>query len=60
MVVETCSKRVQMFILEISWRLVCGQPCGARPYMKGNARFECRDTNMLSKLMEKCMHTVKG
>lgn len=39
------SKRARMFILEISWRLVCGQPCGARPYMKGNVGFECRSAN---------------
>ena len=43
--VDTCSKRAQMFILEISWKLVCGQPCGPMPYMKGNVGFECRSTN---------------
>lgn len=42
---EARSKRMQMFILETSWRLFCGQPCGARPYMKGNVGFECRGTN---------------
>lgn len=42
---ETCSKRTQMFILEISWRLFCGQPCGVRPYMKGNVGFGCRSSN---------------
>lgn len=43
--IETCSKKAQMFIFEISCRLVCGQPCGAMPYMKGNVGFECRSTN---------------
>lgn len=36
------SKRMQMFILKISQRLACGQPCGARPHMKGSVGFEGR------------------
>lgn len=40
--VESGSKRMPMFILKISQRLVCGQPCGARPHMKGNVGFEHR------------------
>lgn len=43
--VEMGSKRMQMFILEISWRLACGQPSGARPHMKGNVGFERRGTD---------------
>ena len=53
-----CSRRAQMFILEISLGLVCGQPCGAGPYMKENAGFECRGANNLFEYMEKCMHTA--
>lgn len=35
--VETSSKKKQMFILKISWRLVCGP----KSWMKGKVGFEC-------------------
>lgn len=52
---ETNSKKKQMFILKISWRLVCG----ARPHMKGSVGFECRSrsrsvTHLLSMTVKKC------
>lgn len=52
---ETNSKKKQMFILKISWRLVCG----ARPHMKGSVGFECSSrsrpvTHLLSMTAKKC------
>lgn len=57
---ETNSKKKQMFILKISWRLVCG----ARPHMKGGVGFECRSrsrpvTHLLSMSMQKCNERLK-
>lgn len=58
--VETSSKKKQMFILKISWRLVCG----ARPHMKGNVGFECRSRSkplrcLLSVSMKKRNESLK-
>lgn len=39
--VETSSKKKQMFILKISWRLVCGP----KSQMKGKFGFECRSNS---------------
>lgn len=39
--VETSFKKKQMFILKISWRLVCGP----KFWMKGKVRFECSSSS---------------
>lgn len=43
MAVDMCLRKVQMFIFEISLRLLCGHPCGAGPYMKEDAGLKCSD-----------------
>lgn len=58
--VDTCLKRVQMFILETLLRLVCGQPCGAGLYMKAKARFKSSGANNFSETKEKGAHIVKA
>lgn len=42
--VETSSKKKQMFILKISWRLVCGP----KSWMKGKVGFECSSRRMVT------------